>query len=184
MCDESIFYSFASVNVLCTCSLYNVARVNIPRRIMNRIRKQRIKMAATMYVLGSPCTVLCAKSWGITAVDEELESVNKFHYKAQSCFDIMPYCYIGVLHAYNNQLPGNLTKTEFSEIGEIYFQNTTVQYMHKDRCYQLQCILELHNLLGKHDSENAILITPRKVLLSRWTVLNSNLNLKNNQKMD
>lgn len=94
MCDESIFYSFASVNVLCTCSLYNVARVNIPRRIMNRIRKQRIKMAATMYVLGSPCTVLCAKSWGITAVDEELESVNKFHYKAQSCFDIMPYCYI------------------------------------------------------------------------------------------
>lgn len=94
MCDESIFYSFASVNVLCTCSWYNVARVNIPRRIMNRIRKQRIKMAATMYVLGSPCTVLCAKSGGITVVDEELESVNKFHYKVQSCFDIMPYCYI------------------------------------------------------------------------------------------
>lgn len=92
MCDESIFYSFASVNVLCT--MYNVARVNIPRRIMNRIRKQRIKMAATMYVLGSPCTVLCAKSGGITVVDEELESVNKFHYKVQSCFDIMPYCYI------------------------------------------------------------------------------------------
>lgn len=94
MWDEIIFNSFASVNVLCTCSLYNVARVNIPRRIMNRIRKQRIKMAATMYVLGSPCTVLCAKSWGITVVDEELESVNKFHYKVQSCFDIMPYCYI------------------------------------------------------------------------------------------
>lgn len=94
MWDEIILNSFASVNVLCTCSLYNVARVNIPRRIMNRIRKQRIKMAATMYVLGSPCTVLCAKSWGITVVDEELESVNKFHYKVQSCFDIMPYCYI------------------------------------------------------------------------------------------
>lgn len=94
MWDEIIFNSFASVNVSCTCSLYNVARVNIPRRIMNRIRKQRIKMAATMYVLGSPCTVLCAKSWGITVVDEELESVNKFHYKVQSCFDIMPYCYI------------------------------------------------------------------------------------------
>lgn len=94
MWDEIIFNSFASVNVLCTCSRYNVARVNIPRRIMNRIRKQRIKMAATMYVLGSPCTVLCAKSGGITVVDEELESVNKFHYKVQSCFAIMPYCYI------------------------------------------------------------------------------------------
>lgn len=84
-------------------------------------------------------------------------------------YAILLYCLISirVLHAYNNQLPGNLTKTEFSEIGEIYFQNTTVQYMHKDRCYQLQCILELHNLLGKHDSESAILITPRKVLLSR-----------------
>lgn len=51
-------------------------------------------MAATMYVLGSPCTVLCAKSGGINVVDEELESVNKFNYKVQSCFDIMPYCYI------------------------------------------------------------------------------------------
>lgn len=75
---------------------------------MNRTRKQRISMAATIYVLGSPCAVFCVKSWGTTAVDEELESMNKVH-KAQSSLDTMPYFYIvclviSVLHAYNNQL--------------------------------------------------------------------------------
>lgn len=59
---------------------------------MNRIRKQRISMAATIYVLGSPCTVFCGKSWGTTAVDEELESGNKVQ-KVQSNLDIMPYFY-------------------------------------------------------------------------------------------